>query len=244
MMEDLHTHTYLSDGKNSTALNVRGAQALKLDCIAITDHWRPDTYDFTISKLKQEVHKAAEISQVKVLAGAEVLCQDLAGNLTLCADEAEELDLILVEIARDMDDLTNRVGAVDRIIDCYEQICYRHSFVDILAHPFNVLGPIRVELAAVTDNHLERLARAMLENDVCFEVMSDQWWWFQHEDLWTFTSAYTRIVRAMGELGVSFTLGSDAHSHQGVGNLSWALGVLQRAGVARGSIKRFSHRGS
>ena len=56
-------------------------------------------------------------------------------------------------------------------------------------------------------------------------------YWFPELSVAELTDGYAAIVARAHAAGCRFTLGSDAHHHQGVGNLRWSRRVLDLAGV-------------
>lgn len=101
----------------------------------------------------------------------------------------------------------------------------REMPVDILAHPTLVPIPLRSlppeELW--TDAHEERLVAALREHAIAFEVSSR---YRPHE----------RLMRRAAQAGVRFSLGSDGHNAQQVGDISFSLAMTRSLGIADGEL--------
>lgn len=237
-LQDLHTHTNYSDGKNDVALMVLAADVYGLDTIAITDHCS-ERFEFNISGLVRDCEAAREWARCHVLVGAEAAILDIEGRISIADDIASCLDIVLCELSRNAKGCLVSEDADERaenIIKAMVNACRRNPCIQVLAHPLNVAGVANVDLDRFREPLLDELAKACLETSVAFELMSDQWWWFRHQSIDAVTEKYARIVSYMASKGVEFTLGSDAHSHQGVGNFIWARKVLALAGVGEDQI--------
>jgi histidinol phosphatase-like PHP family hydrolase len=105
--------------------------------------------------------------------------------------------------------------------------------VDVIAHPFNFGRHTKVVVspAEMPFDCLLRIADAFVSQNTAFEVMNNAWWWHPSMNPRDFTDEYIRIVKFIAERGANFTVGSDAHSIGGVGNLNWSRHVLAEAEV-------------
>lgn len=92
--------------------------------------------------------------------------------------------------------------------------------VDILAHPTLVNLTLRSVAPDElwTEDHEERLAAALLSAGIAFEISAR---YKPHE----------RIVRCMVERGVRMSVGSDGHSADQVGDLTFPLALARHCGV-------------
>lgn len=93
--------------------------------------------------------------------------------------------------------------------------------IEIFAHPTLVPHVLRGvpgdELWS--EDHEERLVRALKRNDICFEVSNRY-------------RAHPRLVQRAVAHGVRLSLGSDGHQVEQVGNLAWPLELTRSLGVA------------
>ncbi|NPV48908.1 MAG: PHP domain-containing protein, partial [Armatimonadetes bacterium] len=76
---DAHTHTTMSDGRNSLEENVRCAEAVGLEVLVVSDHFHPERLD--LRQYVRAIVEADAASPVKVVPGIEVAVQDSEGRL-------------------------------------------------------------------------------------------------------------------------------------------------------------------
>ena len=134
-------------------------------------------------------------------------------------------------IARKVDDLSKE-EVIGNIITAYTKAS-ENPLVDIIAHPFNTgrYFDIPVEPKEYPLNNLKKMAEAMLKNNTYFEIMNNIWWWFPEIHPKEFTKQYLKLVKVFACAGVKFSLGSDAHSIGGVGNLIWSKYIVKEADI-------------
>ncbi len=232
---DLHTHTVFSDGRNTVKDNIRVAEALELEVLAITDHvFRAE--DFTwLDELKNIIRVAN--SSVKVLAGAEVhIRRD--GTFPLSQDELSLLDLVVAEsyVPRETNlNLTKR-EFLEIVEVSIEHIC-KNKLVDVLAHPLHLGRTIWLkDFREIGEDFLDNIASILADSHVAVEVMNQMYWWYPEMTVSDFTEAYTDFIRKCQKKGCRFSIGSDAHSAGAVGNIAWSLKVLEKANVSEEDI--------
>lgn len=231
---DLHTHTTHSDGRNGLELNVQGAEAVGLATVATTDHYNA-RMRWPIDAVLAEVQEVRRTANVELLSGAELHVLDVEGTLSMEPEDRAKFDVILVEMYHGTEGIFDGSGRLvfENLARCVDNFCRRNEYVDVFAHPFNVLGPKGIDLDAFPEEILRQIAASLRETGVAFEIMSDQWFWFRRSvPIARLTEQYLRIVRIMNDEGVLFSFGSDAHSHQGVGNVAWSKRLAARAGIA------------
>jgi histidinol phosphatase-like PHP family hydrolase len=121
--------------------------------------------------------------------------------------------------SRKFPSLLTREAYMDAVVANAEDLAATMP-VDILAHPTLVNLTLRSvppeELWA--EDHEERLATALLSGGIAFEISAR---YRPHE----------RIVRHMVERGVRISLGSDGHSADQVGDLTFPLALARHCGV-------------
>jgi len=236
---DCHTHTTVSDGRNSIEENVRQAEAMGLELVVISDHYWPDDDDMSLRV--RQIMAVDERSPIHVVPGVEVTAQDPFGTVPLTDHEAGLVQFVLA----DMGGSTKGV-AVDppADLDRYLSNVFRatlalieNPLVDALAHPFN-LGrfPATVTPAQLPRSGLREVAAALFEADKPFEIMNQMSWWFPDMAESQFTLEYAELLALMAEANVKFVLGSDAHSCGAVGAQGWCLRVMELAGVEKSQV--------
>jgi putative hydrolase len=146
---DLHTHTFLSDGRHSPADLVRRAEQAGYRVIGITDHADASNLDTLLSALVQFVHETQPFLKVRVIPGVE-LTHVPPGQVAGLVRRARQLGARLVilhgeTICEPVALGTNRAGI--------------EAGVDILAHP-GLISEEEVRLAAARGVHLEVTGRA------------------------------------------------------------------------------------
>ena len=183
-------------------------------------------------------------NNVNVLVGAEAWAAGSSGDITLNAELAAKLDLVLCDLSWQwlgLNDNQMQLLAPSEIAqiltDIYIKVC-QNPLVDIIAHPFSygrqapkVIGPEVFSLDC-----LNSLAAAMKETNTYFEVMSNIWWWFPQRNPREFTGSYLKMLEILVANDVEFTVGSDSHDVAGVGNVSLSLKLLRQAGAKDSQI--------
>jgi histidinol phosphatase-like PHP family hydrolase len=235
---DLHSHTTFSDGKSSLDLCVRAAEAAGLAVLAITDHlWQPGALpNGTADEYLAAIERAQERTAVTLLRGVETTALDSEGTPAIDEETASRLNLVLCDLGGKtrgvfVDAPSQMVAFLDALRRCMVGVA-AHRLVDVLAHPFNV-GRLNRGLAPddLPPSLVEEVSAACAASGTAFEIMNDLPWWFPEVPVERVTQGYAAIVARAAEAGCRFTLGSDAHSHQGVGHLTWSRRVLRLAGV-------------
>lgn len=242
---DAHTHTTMSDGRNSLEENVRCAEAVGLEVLVVSDHYYPERLD--LRDYVRAVVEADAASPVKVVPGIEVAVQDSEGRLRLTSEDRALVRYVLADIGG-----ATRGIAVDppASLDRFCANVFRallavvqNPLVDALAHPFN-LGrfPANVTPAQLPRSGLRELAAAMFEHDVAFEIMNQMCWWFPDVPVHQFSLEYADVLALFAEQNVKFVIGSDAHSCGAVGNDRWCQHVMRLAGIERSQVLDLSRR--
>jgi len=231
---DLHTHTKYSDGRSPVVDNVRVAEAGGLSVVAITDHLFDSRKIDWVDNMLSEVRNIS--SKVRVLAGVEGVILNPAGEISVDEDTARKLDLVLVDLSTRTEGIgsnppTNRKELIQNTANAYINVC-QNDVVDIVAHPFN-LGRFAYEvyLDEIPRGSLEKVAGAFVKGNKVFEIMNLMAWWFPDVPIEKFTKDYVNLVKIFAREGVRFSLGSDAHSDCGVGNLTWSRRVVKEARI-------------
>jgi histidinol phosphatase-like PHP family hydrolase len=236
---DLHSHTTFSDGKTPLELSVRAAEANGLAALAITDHlWQPGRVSggTSIDEYVAAIDAAQAATTVQLLRGVETTALDAHGTPGIDEATAARLDLVLCDLGGRtrglfVDGPAEQAAFYEALRRCLVAVC-EHRLIDVLAHPFNV-GRLQRNLAPDTlpRSLVGEVCAAAAAHDTAVEVMNDMHYWFPEVPIARLTDGYAGIVATAAAAGCRFTVGGDAHHHQGVGNLLWSSQVLERAAV-------------
>jgi histidinol phosphatase-like PHP family hydrolase len=231
---DAHTHTTFSDGRDSVMENARAAEAAGLEAVVIADHILGPV-DW-LDQMLSEVEAADSACKVKVLAGAEGTILNRDGEVTVSAEVAERLDLVLVDFGGQTQGIGREPPAdaarlMENVTAAVVSACH-NPVVDAIAHPLN-LGRFPAVLSPVDfgARPLIRMATAFAETHTAFEIMNQLPWWYPEHSIERITAEYADVLRVFTRYGVEFVLGSDAHCHGAVGNFRWCYRVMELAGI-------------
>lgn len=209
MRGDLHVHSAWGSGTHSLEEIAQAAQKMGYEYVAICDYASDATSGHALSSatLAKQIDAIRQLNatlpaSVRLLAGAEV---EIApnGDLQLADDILGELDLVMAAVHSGFKE--SRRAITRRLCKAME-----HPLVRVLAHPANrMLGR-----AAAPAIDLQTILESAVETDTCLEINSH----VLRLDL------PDRYVQQARNLGVRFSLGSDAHTIQEMRTLR--LGVL------------------
>lgn len=233
---DAHTHTVFSDGRNTAEENVRAAEAAGLRCVALTDHLMPGTPGDPLTVWAETARELGRTSPVCVIPGVEGVILDPDGQLSVDAEDAARVRLVLVDLGSNsrgiaVDPPANAKRYEENVLAAYRNAA-ANPVVDALAHPFN-LGRFPAVLTPdqFSRDGLRDLARVMVDHNTAFEIMNQMFWWYPQMTVPEFTAEYVRLLRTFAREGVKFIVGSDAHSCGAVGNLGYCLQLMRAAGI-------------
>lgn len=235
---DLHTHTKYSDGHLTVRNQIRSAEAMGLDCVAITDHYYEGMGPTDPARFRQyleEIEREGNQSPVHVLKGLEVTVVNTKGDLSASPEVMAPLDFVLAELSRTtegsfLNPPDNKEELIDNVTRCMIEGC-RHERVDAFAHPFNVgWFPIALRPLDFSEARLREIAHAFRDSGTAFNIITPMVLWFPEMPVPDIAREYTQVVRVFAAEGVRFVMGSDDH-WTGVGNLAWAEMVLEAAEV-------------
>ena len=193
---DLHIHTDFSDGTSTVEEVVHRAAALRLDKIAITDHFWPSLGSIkggirVIEERRQMIHRLRdEYPQLQILDGAEIDVHS-DGTMAPVAGGTEQFDVVIGSF-HFICDSTTWASIMRRIL--------RENRFHILGHWDGYLSSYRPEDGEV-------VARLLAEHEVAIEISLR--YPTEHED-------FLRMAR---DYGCLFTLGSDSHRLDTVGDI-------------------------
>lgn len=218
---DLHCHTRYSDGRLTLSALAEAAQAKGLSYVAVTDHSRSLVVAGGLSAERhreqiREIDKLNDVlSGIRLLTGIEVdILPD--GELDAEPDLLKEIDVVVASVHTAFHQEPQRM--TDRLVRAIQS-----GWVDILGHPTGrKLGrrePYEFDLQAVV--------RAAVEAGVAIEINASP----NRLDLGS------DLCAAAQSFGADlFTINSDAHAGEEVGNLGLGVGVARKAWVTPGMV--------
>lgn len=243
---DLHTHTYHSPCGQAEMLPaeiVRIAAKKGITSLAITDHF----YEFTdrgiFDKIRESVtavrRHLKNPPEVYFGCEAEVMAPGrTAGSQQL----ADSLDFVMAGTTHFQNTGITDLPPGD---DEFRAFHYLRNFeyavslpwVNVIAHPFFVVPSVcSVEiLDHLRDSDLLPAIEQARENDVAMEISRRAIWPGQEGFSLRF---YTLCKRA----GLKFTIGSDAHRLEDVGNVHVLEPFLDELGITEADIRLPCHR--
>jgi len=192
---DTHVHTRWSDGANTVKEVVIAAREKGYEYIGICDHSQSLKVAGGVSKENffqriEEIRKIdQEITEVKVLAGAEVdILPD--GSLDYPDELLRELDIVIASVhskfKQDEDTMTRRIMKA-----------MENPFVDIIGHP---TGRLLGEREAYKVN-MEKLLKYAVQTGTAMEINA-------YPERMDLKDTHVRMAK---DMGVKLVIGTDAH---------------------------------
>ncbi|MCF6174443.1 MAG: PHP domain-containing protein [Victivallaceae bacterium] len=232
---DLHMHTTFSDGKSPLEDVVRAAIANGLDCIALTDHIFPGCELGWLDEYRQAVDSYKD--DLLILVGGEGCILNPEGDISVDAEMRDKLDILLVDFGYHTDRIAKNCTGKEQLLRDIKRamisLC-ENPLVDIVAHPFN-FGRIPIPLTPgdIPDSMLHDIAVAFAETGTVFEIMNTMTFWFPELSVEQVSTEYLHIVEVFKAHDVRFSVGSDAHSCCGVGNIKWSERIIATAEIEK-----------
>ena len=215
----VHCHTTYSDGIHTLDAMVRGAEAMGMKYITITDHSPTAIYanGLNVDRLKRqwdEIDELQEQVSIKILRGTE---SDIiaSGNLDYPDDVLEKFDVIVASIhARYKMD-----GAkmTERITSAMRQPVFK-----IWGH---ALGRL-LERRPPIECDVERILDVIAESKAAIEINGDPY----RLDL------EPRWVREARKRKIKFVISTDAHSVKAMNNVKYGVAMARRGWVTRKEV--------
>mgnify|MGYP006283304205 FL=1 len=208
---DLHIHSTYSDGAQDIASIAAAAEKQGYQYIGITDHSQTlhVAHGLTIERIQEkikEIKKINQVSPVHIFCGTE--CDILAdGSLDYDDDTLALFDYVGIGIHRTFN--MSKKQATERIIQGM-----KHPSATFLTHPTcRIIGQRRaIEL------DIEHIFETALETNTSLEINSFP----DRLDL------PDNLVKRGKEMGVSFIIGSDAHTIDHLQFLPYGVAVARR----------------
>jgi DNA polymerase (family 10) len=215
----VHCHTTYSDGKHSLESMVRGAEAMGMKYITITDHSPTAFYagGVKIDDLRRqwdEIDELQEQVKIKILRGTEsdILAD---GRLDYPDDILEQFDVIVASIHSRYK--MNGEKMTERVITAMRQPVFK-----IWGH---ALGRL-IERRPPFDCDVERILDAIAESNAAVEINGDPYR-LDMEPRW---------VREARKRKIKFLISVDAHSVGAMNNLKFGVAMARRGWVRRGEV--------
>lgn len=220
---DFHTHTIYTHGKGTIEENVKQAENLGLNCIAITEHAYASKYHIKrgdLDKMRADIEDIKDRYKVKILLGIETNLISPNGDVDVLDDELNKLDLVVLGFHKFskvkfkdffcfvLPNLLRKKATkkqIERNTNAYVQAMDKHR-VNILAH-LNY-GGCKVDV--------ERLAVECKKRDIYIELNGKRINFSKDE------------VDKMVATGVKFIIDSDAHKPLNVGKNHRAFNLIEK----------------
>jgi DNA polymerase (family 10) len=195
---DVHIHSSHSDGSDDINDIVHRANILHLETIAITDHFWPSSGSQRggkgiIENRRLEIETARiDYPKMTILDGAEV---DIQSNGTLAP------------VAGGLDQFEIVIGSFHWVSDSRT---WSSALMKALENPkFQILGHWDGYLSSYQEEHGRIVAKALAETGVAIELSS------------RYISEQTGFLEMARDYGSVFSLGSDSHSIETIGQLDY-----------------------
>jgi DNA polymerase (family 10) len=215
----LHCHTNYSDGKHTVEEMARGAEALGMLYLTITDHSPTAFYagGLKVDRLKRQwegIARVQETVKVKLLRGTE---SDIFadGSLDYPDRILEQFDVIIASIHSRYRMDENQM--TERVIRAMKQPSFKiwgHALGRIIQHrpPFNA--------------RVEEILDVVAESPVAIEINGDPY----RLDM------QPRWIREARKRKIKFVISTDAHSINGMKNLKSGVGIARRGWVPHAEV--------
>jgi DNA polymerase (family 10) len=215
----VHCHTTYSDGIHTLDAMVRGAEAMGMKYITITDHSPTASYanGLNVDRLKRQWDEIGELQEqvsIKILRGTE---SDIiaSGKLDYPDSVLEKFDVIVASIhARykmDSAKMTERITTA-----------MREPVFKIWGHGLGRLLQRRPPFEC----DVERILDVIAESRAAIEINGDPY----RLDL------EPRWVREARKRKIKFVISTDAHSVKAMNNIKYGVGMARRGWVTRKEV--------
>jgi DNA polymerase (family X) len=215
----VHCHTTYSDGKHSLEAMVRGAEAIGMKYITITDHSPTAFYagGVKIDELRRQWDEIDELQdqvKIKILRGTEsdILAD---GRLDYPDDILEQFDVIVASVHSRYK--MNGEKMTERVITAMRQPVFK-----IWGH---ALGRL-IERRPPFDCDVERILDVIAESNAAVEINGDPYR-LDMEPRW---------VREARKRKIKFLISVDAHSVGAMNNLKFGVAMARRGWVRRSEV--------
>lgn len=217
---DLHTHTNLTDGKNTLEEMAEAAQKLGYKYIANTDHSKRVTVAGGLDEKQvfENIKRTDKLNEnfkdFSILKGIEVdILED--GSLDLSDKVLKELDIVVGAIHYKFN--LSREEQTERILRAMD-----NPYLNIIAHPTGRL----INEREPYDIDLEKIMQKAKENNCILEINSQP----SRLDLNDLNS------RKAKEMGVKLVISTDAHSTTQYDFMRFGIGQARRGWIEKNNV--------
>jgi DNA polymerase (family 10) len=219
---DLHSHTTLSDGKNTLEEMAEAARSLGYAYYAVTDHSASHGFGdhVTPAMLEERIEEVAELNErigtrrFRVLAGSEVNI-GTDGSLDYADDLLERLDWVVASVHTSF--RMTKKNMTGRMIEAV-----RNPLVDCLGHPSGRLLLRREGY----DFAIEAVVEAAAEAGTMIEINGNP----NRRDL------SEKNARLAADAGVKICLNTDAHRISTLANMRYGIATARRAWLTKPEV--------
>jgi DNA polymerase (family 10) len=215
----VHCHTTYSDGKHTLESMVRGAEAMGMKYITITDHSPTAFYagGVKIDDLRRQWDEIDELQdqvKIKILRGTEsdILAD---GRLDYPDDILEQFDVIVASVHARYK--MNAEKMTERVVTAMRQPVFK-----IWGH---ALGRL-IQRRPPFECDVERILDVIAESKAAVEINGDPYR-LDMEPRW---------VREARKRKIKFLISVDAHSVGAMNNLKFGVAMARRGWVRRGEV--------
>ncbi|MCG9129672.1 PHP domain-containing protein [Candidatus Poribacteria bacterium] len=220
MRGDLHSHTEWSDGRNTMNEMVATAIKIGLEYFAITDHSVSSTVANGLDEERllqqiEHVQKKDSVTEgIKLLAGSEVdIRRD--GSLDYSDEVLAKLDIVVASVHSHFN--ISEADMTKRMISAIE-----NPFVNIIGHPTGRLLGRR----PMYPINIDEILAAAAEHNKIMEINGSP----SRLDLGP------EYVRKGKELGILFSINTDAHSIPQFERREYGVNVARRSGLTKDDV--------
>lgn len=232
---DYHTHTIYSHGKNDIIDNAKIAKEKGLKEIAITDHgFGHSLYAIkrtSLDEMKLKCRYAEIQTGVKIYLGVEANLLSLDGKIDIENSDLEKIDILLLgyhkfvknsvkdKLKLFFPNLSKVKGKSQTQIKINTNALLRAMDkypTDIIAHlnhGFKV--------------NVEEIGKKAVETNTLIEINSSKKHLTEEE------------IKTLVKLGVNFIVNSDAHTSKDVGNVDYALEIIEKYNIPKKQIVNY-----
>jgi len=230
---DYHTHTHLSDGRQTMEEIVRAACERGLQEVAITDHG-PMAAVIGVkdaSTYLRQKAQAAELQEqypsIRILVGAEANIRDLDGTLDIPEEVIAELDLLIAGIHPYTMPTSFQDGVALWVQNSLRHLGKKQSRKAVVANTDALIAAVENNPQLDIISHpglffsidVKAVAEACSQNGVLFEINCGH----NHPPI-------SDIIEAE-QTGVRFIINSDAHFQETVGHLAYGSSLVEVLGL-------------
>ena len=210
---DYHIHTIYTDGSNTIDEILNEAMRKNLEGIAITDHvWKTSTY---LNQFFGEIKTKRDSYVLKILVGIEAKIININGDIDATNEMIRKSDIVLGSLHSTP---TDEDYVFLDPVKCQKEDLINNSFdalinliksrkADVIAHPTAMLRKNGCEEFYTWQ--IEEISSNAAKYDVAIEINSK------------YNVPSLNFIKICFENGVSFSLGSDAHTLEEIGNIDY-----------------------